>query len=195
MYCFNNHSTSTESMTIENLKQMINTVEIIFGSLPSHETYITTDYGVSLFQNQDAAQAYHSMFNWLENNHLPTPENIWTTQSPCLHCANRIIDAYDKPDFVKPNLRIASIYTGDSLLDTVDSLRCMAKMVHLNFTIEPWDWTHTRNIVDNTNCSDSIDSALQNTTFSDKQEKLQSLIDFVYELSLNPLVNSWCSIS
>ena len=193
MYCINN-SMYTESMTLEDLKRMINTVDQVFGSLATHETYLTTDiYGESIFHSQDAIQAYYRLFDMLESSHLPTPSNIWMSRSPCLLCAKRLIYEYGKPDSVKPTLQIASIYTGDSLLDTVDSLKCIAKMVHLNFTILPWDWTNVRNNTDHTDCVDSIDSALRHTGFNNKREMLQSLINFIHKLSFNPEVNSWCS--
>ena len=188
MYCINN----SESMTLENLKQMLNTVDLVFGSLVTHETYLTTDYGASIFHSQDAIQAYYRLFDILESSHQPTPTNIWMSRSPCLLCAKRLIYEYGKPDSVKPTLRIASIYTGNSLLDTVDSLKCMAKMVHLNFTVLPWDWTDIRNDIDHADCINSIDSALQHIGFNDKRETLQLLINFIHELSLNPDVNSWC---
>ena len=192
MYC-KNDSTPSESMTLEDLKRTINTVDQVFGSLETHETYLTTDYGTSIFHSQDAIQAYYRLFNKLESSHLPTPSNIWMSRSPCLLCAKRLIYEYGKPDAVKPTLQIASIYTGDSLLDTVESLKCMAKMVHLNFTIQPWDWTDIQNNTDNSDCVDSIDSALLHTGFNDKREIVQSLLNFVHELSFNPEVNSWCS--
>ena len=189
MYC-NNY---TESMTLEDLKKMINTVDQVFGSLETHETYLTTDYGVSVFHSQDAIQAYYRLFDMLESSHSPTPSNIWMSRSPCLLCAKRLIYEYGKPESVKPTLQIASIYTGNNLLDTVDSLKCMAKMVHLNFTVLSWDWTDIRNNTDHTDCIDSIDSALQHTGFNNKREMLQSLINFIHELGLNPEVNSWCA--
>ena len=84
---------------------------------------------------------------------------------------------YGKPNTAKPTLQIASTYTGNSLLDTVELLKCMAKMVHLNFTIQLWDW---RDIQNNTDRINSIDSALLHMGFSEKQEIIQLLINFVH---------------
>ena len=193
VYCVNN-ATSTESMTLEHLKRMINTVDLIFGSLPTHKTYLTIDSGESIFHSHDDIQAYYRLFDMVETSHLPTPSNIWMTQSPCLVCAKRLIYEYGNSHSIKPTLHIASIYASNSLLDTVDSLKCMAKMVHLNFTILPWEWTDIRDNIDHTDCIDSIDSALQDAGFNAKRGILQSLIDFIHELSSNPDVSSWCSI-
>ena len=181
-------------MTLEDLKRMINAVEIVFGTLPTHETYISADYSERIFTSYDPIQAYYRLFDLVETNHLTKPSEIWMTKSPCFVCAKRLIYEYGKADSIKPTLQIASIYTGSNLLDTVDSLKCMAKMVHLNFTIVPWEWTEVRNSVDHTDCIDSIDFALQDSAFNAKQITLQKLIEFVYELSLNPEVSSWCEV-
>ena len=193
VYCINNR-TSTESLTLEDLKKMINTVDLIFSSLPTHETYLTINYGESIFHNHDAIQAYYRLFDRVESTHQPKPSHIWMTQSPCLVCAKRLISEYGKQDSIKPTLHIASIYSGNDLLDTVDSMKCMAKMVHLNFTVLPWDWTDFRDNIDHSDCIDSIDSALQDPGFGDKRRQLQSLTDFIHELSSNPEVSSWCSL-
>lgn len=188
------NTTSTESMTLEDLKRMINTVDLVFGTLPTHETYLTVDYGNRIFSSYDPIQAYYRLFDTVETNHLPKPSNIWMTQSPCLACAKRLIYEYGKQDSIKPTLHIASIYSGNGLLDTVDSLKCMAKMVHLNFTVLPWEWTEVKNNVNHADCIDSIDFALQDSGFNDKQITLQKLIEFIHELSLNPEVSSWCEV-
>lgn len=173
---------------------MINTVTEVFGTLPTHETYITTNYGERIFSSYDPIQAYYRLFDSVETNHLPKPSDIWMTQSPCFVCANRLIYEYGKRDSVKPTLHVASIHRGNSLLDTIDSLRCMAKMVHLNFTIVPWDWMAIQNNVDDVDCIDSITYALQDHSFSSKLTEVQKIIEFIHELSLNPEVNSWCEV-
>ena len=189
-----NATASVDSMTLEDLKKMINTVEQVFGTLPTHETYITLDYGETMFTSYDPIQAYYRLFDMVETNHIPKPSEIWMTQSPCFVCARRLIYEYGKADSIKPTLRIANIYTGDNLLDTVESLKCMAKMVHLNFTILPWEWMEVKNNLDHEDCIESIDLALQHLTFSAKQIALQKLIEFINELSLNPKVSSWCEV-
>lgn len=181
-------------MTLEDLKRMINTVSTVFGTLPTHEAYITTDYGQRIFSSYDPIQTYYRLFDVVETNHLPKPSDIWMTQSPCFVCANRLIYEYGKQDSIKPTLHVASIHTGDNLLDTIDSLRCMAKMVHLNFTIVPWDWMEVQNNIDHIDCVDSINYALQDNAFSSKRTDLQKIMDFVHELSVNPEVRSWCEV-
>ena len=67
MYCINN----TESMTLEDLKRMINTVDQVFGSLATHETYLTTDYSESIFHDQDAIQpTTDCLICWNHRTHL-----------------------------------------------------------------------------------------------------------------------------
>ena len=189
-----NDTTSAESMTLEDLKGMVNAVDQVFGTLPTHETYITLDYGERILSSYDPIQVYYRLFDMVDTNQLSKPSDIWMTQSPCFVCARRLIYEYGKPDSIKPTLRIASIYTGNSLLDTVDSLKCMAKMVHLNFTILQWEWTEMRDNIDHGDCTDSIDLALQHSSFNAKQVALQMLIEFISELSLNPAVSSWCEV-
>ena len=181
-------------MTLGDLKRMINTINVVFGSLPTHETFINIDYGESIFRSHDPIQAYYRLFDTIEINHLPKPSSIWMTQSPCLLCAKRLIYEYTKPDSIKPTLRIAKIYMGNNLIDTVDSLKCMAKMVHLNFTVLPWEWMEVRNNMNHEDCVDSIDTALQDPIFIEKQRILQKLVEFIHELSFSLEVSTWCEI-
>ena len=196
VFCLNErpNTTTVESMTLEDLKRMINTVNVVFGTLPTHETFININYGERTYSSYDPIQAYYRLFDTVETNHLPKPSSIWMTQSPCLVCAKRLIYEYGKPDSIKPTLRIASIYMGNSLIDTVDSLKCMAKMVHLNFTILPWEWMKVRDNINHMDCIDSIDSALQDSGFNDKRTILQKLIEFIHELSNSLEVSTWCEI-
>ena len=179
-------------MTLGDLKRMINTVKVVFGSLPTHETFINIDYGESIFSSYDPIQAYYRLFDTIETNHLPKPNRIWMTQSPCLLCAKRLIYEYGKPDSTKPMLRIASIHMGNNLIDTVDS--CMAKMVYLNFTVLPWEWMELKNNINHMDCIDSINTALQDPIFNEKQTILQKLVEFIHELSFSLEVSTWCEI-
>ena len=181
--------TNASSLTLDNLTRMINTVDLVFGSLPTHDTYLATNFGERIFSARDHTQAYFKLFETIKN---PKPDRIWMTQSPCLVCAKRLISEYSNPDSIRPTLHIASIYTGNSLLDTVESMKCLAKMVYLNFTILPWDWMEFRGNIDHADCIDSIDVALKHSGFNEKRMTLSILLDFIHELAMNPQVSTWC---
>ena len=83
---------------------------------------------------------------------------------------------------------------GDSLLDKVDAMKCMAKMVHLNITITTWDWTEVKNNIQEARCIESIDEALQDSAFTEIQTTIGKFIEFINELSLHPQVGSWCDV-
>ena len=179
-------------MTLEDLKRMINTVHVIFGTLPTQETFIHIDYGDRVFSSHNPIHACNKLFDAVEINNIAKPRSLWMSQSPCLLCAKTLIVEYSKPDSIKPTLQIASIYMGNSLVDTVDSLKCMAKMIYLNFTILPWEWMEIRNSLNRTDCIDTIHTALQDPDFKAKQTVLQTLIEFIHDLSFSLEVSTWC---
>ena len=127
-------------------------------------------------------------------NGIPKPSTIWASHSPCLACSRSLILEYGKPETIKPTLRLATIDLGSSLLDTVNSLKCMAKLVHLNITILSWDWTEIRNNVHRAECVQSIDTVQQNLGFTYSQNEVWKLIEFINELSHNPQVSTWCEL-
>lgn len=189
------NTTNVESMTLSNLNEIINIVDpVINNTQPSHKKYLAVNYGEGIFHSNDHYHAYRRLFDAVENNEIPKPNTIWMSHSPCLSCSRRLIFEYGKPESIKPTLQIASIDFGSSLIDTVDSLKCMAKMVHLNITIMPWDWTAIRNNIHHVKCTQSVDLAQQDLGFIYRKNTIQKLMEFINELSLNPQVNTWCEL-
>ena len=189
------NTTNTESMKLSDLNEIINIVDpVINNTQPSHKKYLAVNYGERIFRSNDHYHAYRRLFDAVENDEIPKPNTIWMSHSPCLSCSRRLIFEYGKPVSIKPMLRIASIELGSSLVDTVDSLKCMAKMVHLNITILPWDWTEVRNNIHQAKCIQSIDLAQQDLGFMYRQNTTQKLVEFINELSLNPQVSTWCEL-
>lgn len=189
------NTTNTDSMTLSDLNEIINIVDpVINDTQPSHKKYLAVNYGERIFYSNDHYHAYRRLFDATANDQIQKPNTIWMSHSPCLSCSKRLILEYGKPESIKPTLRIASIDLGSSLLDTVESLKCMAKMVHLNITITPWDWTEIRNNVHQAKCIQSVNLAQQDLGFIFNQNTLQKLVEFINELSLNPQVSTWCKL-
>ena len=189
------NTTNIESMTLSDLNEIINIVDpVINNTQPSHKKYLTVNYGERIFHSNDHYHAYRRLFDVIANNEIPKPNTIWMSHSPCLSCSRRLIFEYGKAKSIKPTLQMASIDFGSSLVDTVDSLKCMAKMVHLNITIVPWDWTKIRNNIHQAQCIQSVDSAQQDLGFMYSQNTIQKLVEFINELSLNPQVSTWCEL-
>lgn len=185
----------TATMTLGDLNKIINIVDpVINGTQPSHKKYLSLDYGKRIFHSYDPYQAYHRLFDAVETNEIVKPTNIWMSHSPCLFCSRKLIHEYGKAESVKPSLRIASLDLGNGPQDMVNSLKCMAKMVHLNITITPWDWREFRSNMNEDDCAESIDLALRDSGFNERQTTIQKVIKFINELSLHPQVTSWCRV-
>ena len=189
------HNTHTKSMTLSDLNRIINIVHPVINNTHHHDNkYLITNYGETIYYRNDHNNIYHRFIDDVTLNRIPRPSTIWTSHSPCLACSRSLMLEYGKPETIKPTLRLATIDLGSSLLDTVNSLKCMAKLVHLNITILPWDWTEIRNNVHRAECIQSIDTAQRDLGFTYSQNEVRKIIEFINELSHNPQVSTWCEL-
>ena len=179
-------------MTLSDLNRII--TYIINNTQPHDTKYLITNYGETIYYRNDHNNIYHRFIDDVTRNRIPRPSIIWVSHSPCLACSRSLMLEYGKPETIKPTLRLATIDLGSSLLDTVNSLKCMAKLVHLNITILPWDWTEIRNNVHRAECIQSIDTAQRDLGFTYSQNEVRKIIEFINELSHNPQVSTWCEL-
>ena len=170
-------------LTKPDLKKILETVYPHTETLP---TLITADGGKNMFINaSEPLQAYREM-----RNHAQTPpSNIWANYSPCLNCIKSLVNArYSE----KPTIHVASIYTEkNTFRDAVETLQCLAKLQHMGFAIQAWNFTEFK-LYMTEECGKVIDDQLENEQFSSEYMKLETQVDIIRQLSENPRVSSWC---
>ena len=169
-------------LTKPDLKKILETVYQHTETLP---TLITADGGQQMFIDaSEPLKAYQKMIDIAD-----TPTNIWANYSPCLNCMLALVYArYSE----KPTIHVASIYTESSTFrDAVKTLQCLAKLQHMGFAIQAWNFTEFKSYMTE-ECGQDIDDQLKNEQFSSEYMKLVSQVDFIHQLSKNPRANSWC---
>ena len=171
-----------DSLTRPDLKNILETVYQHTETLP---TLITADGGQQMFIHaSEPLEAYKEMIDIAD-----TPSNIWANYSPCLSCIKSLVNArYEE----NPTIHVASIYTESSTFrDAVKTLQCLAKLQHMGFAIQAWNFTEFKSYMTE-ECGQDIDDQLKNEQFSSEYMKLVSQVDFIHQLSENPRANSWC---
>lgn len=195
--CLENGTSSTPTITYEDLKEVINTVEIVFGQQTTLKSYIAVDYGSTIYSEFEPLISLFLLFSQFDNpaNQNSLPDTLWMSRSPCPGCAKRIMADYNKHS-IKPTIHVASFFTGNNLEQTVESLKCLAKLKFLNYTVLPWDWNEFRDNLHNEDCKNAIGIAQENEDFLKKQSELLKILQFAEDLTQMPedVLETWCSL-
>ena len=185
-------------MTQEDLQQVINTVEIVFGTRSTLKTFVTVEYGSSMYSEFEPLIALILLYSNYEgpSNSKTLPDKLWMSKSPCPACAKRIISDYHKEE-VKPTVYVASLFTGNNFIESLESLKCLVKLMYLNYTVLPWDWNEFREHLHNEDCRNAIGIALENEGFVEKQKELLTVLEFAQELTRLPenIIEDWCPVA
>ena len=175
------------SLKKSQLEMILNTVYSQTGG-QVHTTLITPDQGKDTYTDEiNPLKAYQVMISTVGQ-----PSNIWANYSPCPHCVRALIKNYEKSTN-KPTVHITKIYINSSQFsDTVEALQCLAKLKHVGFSLEEWNFVEFKAVISDSTCKEEINERLGNNQFTTEYMKLASQLEFVRQISESPHANSWC---
>ena len=191
-----NTADTTGALQKSQLEMILDTVYPVTGNHMPFTTLITPNRGLKMYITEtNPLNAYQVMFNAIEHHIIPETGNIWTNYSPCPDCIAALFKHYNKPDDDKPTIHVARIYTkGSSFSDAVETLQCLAKLVHAGFSVVPWNFNEFKDHSSfiHESCKTEIDTYVGSEKFSKEYLELVDHVGFIDQLSQNPHVNSWC---
>ena len=132
-------------------------------------------------------------------NRMGDTSNIWSSYSPCPTCARALLNHYNKPEDEKPTIHVAGLYTeSNSLSHIVESLECLGKLVHMGFSIEPWNFNDFKAPegvpVFMDVCNSDITTYYESGNFTSAYMELEKIVTFIQQLGQSSHANSWCAV-
>lgn len=179
------------SLKKSQLEIILNTVYSQTGG-QVHTTLITPDQGRDVYTHEvKPLEAYQVMISTVGQ-----PSNIWANYSPCRDCVLALTKNYRKSTN-KPTVHIAKIYTESSQFrDAVEALQCLAKLKHVGFSLEEWNFVEfNKTVISDSTCKEEINERFRNAQFNIEYTKLTSQLEFIRQISESPHANSWCDDS
>ena len=167
---------------------ILDTVYPVTGNPTPFTNLVTSDHGTSIYSSEIAPlSAYQQMLE-----RIGETGNIWTNYSPCPSCVNALVTHFSSGD--KPTIHIARIYTeSTSLTHVVESLQCLARLIHMGFDIVAWNFDKFSGIPAFVNsCTSVIDSYEGDSNFTSMYMELVTQVSFIQELGKNPHASQWC---
>lgn len=183
--------TDVPKLDVNTLKKLLATIDGDGVNLPlTTDTIIVSGDGETVAQS---ASSFNAIFEFFDNFFTTTyPSEIWMNLSPCPQCVHSIMEKYDKETKVTINIADIDPY---NLSDTIESFKCLAVMMHNNFTIRHWDWGVFRDsLALTTNCQSVINSTINGSRFEENREELGSVFEFIQEIREVPesTITGWC---
>lgn len=188
---------TTESLQKAQLEKFLDTIYPVSGS-SNYATLLTPDHGVNMYvHDSDPLVAYQTMLNDHRNN-LAGIDNIWANYPPCPDCVRALISRYDRDELAneKPKIYVGQIedFVGSNLTHIVQSLKCLAKLIHEGFEIVAWNYSEFKDTESFlATCTTVIDTYYEDANFTLAISNLVTHVTFVQELGANPHANSWCA--
>ena len=155
----------------------------------TNKHYVASDYGLYRVVDSSQEDALHVFFNNFQN--LPLPSKLWMTNTPCISCSQIIMSTYNR-NANKPSLFVANVTAGVSLNQTVESFKCLARMVHEGFTVSVWDWGDFRDNLSTQVCQDAIKTAVETPEFEAAKNGTENLLEYIRHTSTSSQIMSWC---
>ena len=196
MTCVNAADT-TGALQRSQLETILETVyNVTWNHIPT-TTLITPNRGLNMYSTETnfvPLTTYQVMLNAIEHDdNIPETDNIWTNYPPCPDCIDALITHYEQRD--KPTIHVAQVFTdGSSFSDVLETLKCLAKLVHAGFSVVRWNFNEFKNHSSfiHESCKQRIDTYFGSEEFNEKYSESVDHLEFINQLSQNPHVNSWC---
>lgn len=190
--------TGIPQLDINALEKLISTVDgTDFDRHLTNDTIILSGDGMGIFQSSNCFDAIFEFFNYFDERGLNYPSKIWMNKSPCQQSVH-IFTAKYQDGKVIPTIHVSELdpyFALHGLVETIESSKCLAVMMHKGIKFQWWDWQEFKIAVDlKTNCEQIIDDATNTILFMKKQEEVELLLAYVQDVQMIPesIISDWC---